>query len=149
MRWTGWIFVLAVTGLAGTAVGYQPGCAECNGGMAGGAWGQALDAEPCCGRPGYCLVPGCCEDTRHCCDNAWAGYCEHRTRGEAFLTRVGGPCCGSRPCYRGPMTPGYAAYPCDPATMQPTPAIRPLPVPPLEPIPPDKVTRLPDVSLVR
>ena len=41
----------------------------------------AMDGSPCCSPPGYTLVPGCCECSRHCCDNAWGRlHREHRAR---------------------------------------------------------------------
>ena len=125
MRWTGWVVAAAVIGLTGPATGYQPGCASCNGGASAGSWTQqGLDAEACAGPAGYCLVPGCCEETRHCCDNAWAGYCDHRARVDAFWARVGTPhaCPHTRPCRQAPM---YCGSPCDACytgSMQPTPA---------------------------
>ena len=53
--------------------------------------GWALDGDICGTPAGYCLAPGCCEYSRHCCDNAWAGYCQHRAKVDAFWSRVGGP----------------------------------------------------------
>ena len=52
MRWTGWVLMAAVIATAGSAAGYQPGCASCNGGTTVGPW----DAEPCAGPP--TLLPG-------------------------------------------------------------------------------------------
>ena len=70
----------------------NPGCAGCNGKTScGQASPWAMDGAPCCSPPGYTLVPGCCECSRHCCDNAWAGYCEHRAQVDAFWARVGVP----------------------------------------------------------
>ena len=109
MRGTGWVFAVAVIGLAGTAAGYQPGCAGCNGGIATGPLAQrGLDAEVCASPAGYTLAPGCCEDRRRCCDNAWAGYCEHRAKVEAFWAGVGVP--GS--CGRGRICRPASVVPC-------------------------------------
>jgi hypothetical protein len=131
MRWTGWVLAVAVLGLAGPAAGYQPGCASCNGGMNVGF----LGAEPCAGPPGYCLAPGCCEDHRYCCDNAWAGYCEHRARVDAFWARVGQPNAYGcrRTCVQAPMPCYCSGEPSATPVMQPTPATRPTPA--LQPIP--------------
>jgi hypothetical protein len=128
MRWTGWVLMAAAITVAGSAAGYQPGCASCNGGNTVGPW----DAEPCAGPSCYCLAPGCCEEHRHCCDNAWAGYCEHRARVDAFWTSVGEPgkCTCRRPCRQAPMAS------CSSCAPYPTPAMRPTPaLPPQSPTP--------------
>ena len=93
MRWIGVILTAAiVAGFVGSASGQQSGCAGCNGKTPfGHASPWSMDGAPCCSPPGYTLVPGCCEYSRHCCDNAWAGYCEHRARVESFWARVGVP----------------------------------------------------------
>lgn len=136
MQWTGWICGVVVIGLAGSAAGYQPGCMGCNRGTTTGP----LYAEACASPPGYALMPGCCEEHRRCCDNAWAGYCDHRARVEAYWYRVGTPAAHarSRPCRKAPMTPCTTGQPCsapDPI-MQPTPAEpepAPMPLPPQSP----------------
>ena len=149
MRWIGAILAMAiVAGFIGSASGQQAGCAACNGttpfahaspwSMDGGA----------CAPPGYTLVPGCCEYSQHCCDNAWAGYCEHRAKVQSFWARVGVPkprCCrpfarsaapangcpeSMTPCTR-PMPEGTLMP--TPATMQPTPAARSARVTPVFP----------------
>ena len=136
MRWTGWIFVVAVIGLAGSAAGYQPGCVGCSHGTTAGPW----SAEACASPAGYALAPGCCEPHRRCCDNAWAGYCDHRARVEAFWSRVGTPAAyaRSRPCRQAPMVPCTISEPCSvsdpvmqPTPTEPTPA--PMPAPPEAP----------------
>ena len=33
------------------------------------------------------VSPGCCEERRHCFDNAWDGYCQERARGTPFGAR--------------------------------------------------------------
>ena len=35
------------------------------------------------------MQPGCGECQPHCCDNAWAGYCQEKARQQAFWYRVG------------------------------------------------------------
>ena len=144
MRWIPWMLAVAVVGLAGPAAGYQPGCASCN-----GAGYRGLDAEPCASPCDYCLAPGCCEKYRHCCDNAWAGYCEHRAKVDAFWYRVGVPgnCGRGCPCRYTPVP----YVPCDapaPGPMQPTPAvapgpIAPVPIPPVNPMPSGPVPKGP------
>jgi hypothetical protein len=138
MRRTSWLLAAAIIGLAGTAVGYQPNCASCNGGATARTWAQkGFDAEACGAPCGYSLVPGCCEDTRHCCDNAWAGYCDHRAKVEAFWARVGVP--GS--CGRGRVCRGAPMGSCCPSNVapasvgEPTPAI-PTPAHTAMPAPP-------------
>jgi hypothetical protein len=138
MRWTGLVLAVLVIGLAEAAAGGQPGCANCNGGGATGLWAQSwLYADAGAGPACYCLVPGCCEETRHCCDNAWAGYCEHRARVDAWWARVGTPdaCTHSRPCRKAPMGRCSTCAPCSGATMQPTPATG-SPTPAAAPVPP-------------
>jgi hypothetical protein len=126
MRWTSWILAVTVIGLAGPAAGYQPGCVGCNGGMTAQ---QGLDAEACASPGDYCLTPGCCEDHRPCCDNAWAGYCDHRAKVEAFWARVGAPkSCGRGKICRPTPVASDVPCPCSTETMQPTPAV-PAPTP--------------------
>jgi hypothetical protein len=80
------------------------------------------------------LVPGCCENTHPCCNNAWAGYCEHRAKVQAFWAKVGTP----RPCTGifspiMPCAPAHAKVVCVPSCEQPTPAV-PVAVPPKVPV---------------
>ena len=123
MRWIGVVWTAAmVAGFAGSAGGQQSGCAGCNGKTSfahASPW--AMDGAPCCSPPGYTLVPGCCEGSRHCCDNAWAGYCDHRARVESFWARVGVPkprrcCLGGQPAASGSSCPE-----------SPVPGVRPVP----------------------
>ncbi len=142
MRTTRWVIVAAVLGLASPAAGHPSGCAQCNRGQAAGptaSW--ALDAEACATPPGYTLVPGCCEYSRHCCDNAWAGYCEHRAKMDAFWARVGTQKSHSRPtaCRQAPTVP-CAENPAKAA--EPIPADPPVTAPPLPPTAaPEKAAR--------
>jgi hypothetical protein len=128
MRWTGWIFVVAVLGLAGSAAGFQPGCASCNQGRTTGPW----DAEACAAPAGFALVPGCFEEHRHCCDNAWDGYCEHRAKVDACWYRLGTPAAYARcrPCRQAFPQGCTSCEPCSTPMMQatPTPAA-PVPAP--------------------
>lgn len=130
MQWTRWLLAVVVMGLACQTVAGQPGCAGCDdGGMTTGVWTQSwLGAEPCAGPAGYCLAPGCCEDTHRCCDNAWAGYCEHRAKVEAFWARVGTPkaCARPRPCRQAPMGQCSTCETFCDGTMQPMPVAQPL-----------------------
>lgn len=142
MRATDWVIVAVVIGLAGPAAGQPTGCAVCNRGQAKGpnaSW--AFDAEACATPPGYSLAPGCCEQSRHCCDNAWAGYCEHRAKVEACWARVGTPKPHGRPtiCRPAPMAP-YCENPA--AAVAPTPANPPAaPSPSPAPAPPEKAAK--------
>lgn len=127
MRWTGCLLATVVMGLAPPVFGGQPGCASCNGGAANVWVTRGLGGEACFSPCGYELVPGCCEDVRHCCDNAWAGYCDHRARVDAFWAKVGMPkAYGHGPCAR-PVRDAYgtstSATPCQ---TTPTPAVKPL-----------------------
>ena len=76
----------------------------------------------CHSPPAYNLAPGCCEPRRHCFDNAWDGYCEHRAKWDTFWCKVGtGALCPCSHCYTRDgrsaameveMRPGAAAYGC-------------------------------------
>lgn len=139
MRWTGWIFVATIViGLAGPAAGGQPGCMGCNRAMTAGPW----CVEACATSPGYALMPGCCEEHRRCCDNAWAGYCDHRAQVEAFWARVGTPAAYTRlrPCRMAPMGPCAVGESCTAAdpSLQPTPAA---PEPALKPSAPEPLEK--------
>jgi hypothetical protein len=123
MRWVAVVLTgVVIAGLAGSAVGQPSGCAGCNGKTLfpyAGHW--SMDGAPCCSPPGFTLVPGCCECSRHCCDNAWAGYCDHRAKVENFWSRVGVPkphrCC--------PVVQSTAPTPACPEA--PMPDVRPAP----------------------
>ncbi len=138
MQWTSRILIVGILCAASSATGYQPGCANCNAGLSKPSWNyHGMDAEACASPCGYSLAPGCCEDTRHCCDNAWAGYCEHRARVDAFWYRVGAPgwCGRGKNSCQAPMMPCQS---CAAATMDathPTPAAAPtappVPAPPV------------------
>ncbi len=129
MRRINWILAAAVfVGVAGPAASLDAGCgcAECNGAMAAGYW--ALGGPACCSPPGYCLAPGCGEDSRPCCDNAWAGYCQRKAKVQAFWAKVGVP----KPPRRRPAFYRYIPWlapSCDgpSPTAQPTPDVPPAP----------------------
>ena len=148
MRWTIGILALAVIAMADRAVGGQPGCTSCNRGTTADSWSlRGWDAEACASPGGYSLTPGCCEDHRRCCDNAWAGYCDHRARVEAFWTRVGTPrsCYRAGPCRHLPLADSIPCEPCTSDAAQPMPA-DPTPAPadmPTPPAVPDKTGRNP------
>jgi hypothetical protein len=123
MRWIAMILTAAfVAASVGSASGQQTGCAGQNGKTPlRQAAPSSLDGAPCYSPPGYALAPGCCEFSRRCCDNAWAGYCEHRARVESFWARVGVP--KARRC-RLVSQPAASVAPCPESA---TPAIRPAP----------------------
>jgi hypothetical protein len=130
MRSTVWV-LMALVGLAASAAEGQAGCTNCKGKLPPG-----LDAEACAAPGGFCLEPGCCEESRRCCDNAWAGYCDHRARVDAFWSRVGVP--GSHG--RGRACRWAVTTPCSmceqaPADLQPLPAVN-SPTPAPSPAPP-------------
>ena len=146
MRWTSWILAAMVVGLAGPAGGNQPGCTDCSRGpRVKPSVMRALDAEACCWTPGCSLAPDCSDNARHCCDNAWAGYCEHRAKVEAFWARVGtsGTCARSKPCRKPAAAPCSADISYPTPTIQPKPAIAPqnLETAPEPPVPTGKAAR--------
>jgi hypothetical protein len=159
MRSTGCLFVMVIVGLPYPAFGAQPGCASCNGGAAN-VWAmRGLGAEACASPCGHALVPGCCEDTRHCCDNAWAGYCDHRARVDAFWAKVGTPGACGHGCFSRPVR-GASCDKCSSSgngNASPTPAVKLLPAPPkpeppvapLPPTPSDKASRATSNSRLR
>jgi hypothetical protein len=121
MRWTNGLMVLIVVGLANSAFGLQPGCAGC-------AKSNPWYAEACAAPAGYALAPGCCEEHRQCCDNAWDGYCEHRARVEACWARA-----GTKASYYG-CQPWRFPWPTscvssDSCTSCTTPVVQPSPTP--------------------
>jgi hypothetical protein len=130
MRWTGGLIVVAAfglgLGLVGSAFGAQPGCLGCNQSEMLSIWG----AEACASPAGHALVPGCCPEHRRCCDNAWAGYCDHRARVEAYWAQAGtgAPYPRCRPCRQ------TMPAPCDSCETFSTPVVQPTP-PPAVPVP--------------
>jgi hypothetical protein len=69
----------------------------------------------------YSLAPGCCEERRHCFDNAWAGYCDRRAHWDTVWCKVGtGGLYSCSNCIRdgrgvaleAPLQPGAAACGC-------------------------------------
>jgi hypothetical protein len=128
------VLVAVIVGLAAPVAGHESGCAQCNRNTTvGQTTGWALDAEAGRTPPGYSLTPGCCEWSRPCCDNAWAGYCEHRAKVDAFWSRVGGakPTCRAAACRQAMPA---ACDPCPCCVMQSAPtatpdAVSPAPTP--------------------
>lgn len=88
MRRTRTILAAAIVAVSvGSAWGQQTPCAGCSKSMIQVQPSQAeLTCPPCC-----TMGNDCCETPRHCCDNAWAGYCEHRAKVDAFWSGVGVP----------------------------------------------------------
>lgn len=147
MRWTHLpLALLAVSGLAVPAVGFQPTWVE-GSGYAGPVYNHAYCA-PACGASFCGLVPGCCEFPPSACENAWVGYCEERAKWKAFWYRVGVP--GTTSCSQP-----TAAWPCPPDPSQPMvqpspatsgpPTVQPLPPVPAEPSGPAEPPALPPV----
>jgi hypothetical protein len=112
--------------------------ADCGcGGMSNRSY-NSLSGPPCFSPPSGCLTPGCCECPPTACDNAWAGYCQHKAKWQAYFTKVGTP----RPAYYygnrcaspcGTPTPAAREAPAEPS---PKPVVSPEPDnPPLPPEP--------------
>ena len=140
MRWTISASVTLLVGLASSASAGQPACANCNSGPTAAWVARGFGAEACASPCGYSLQPGCCEDTRHCCDNAWDGYCEHRARVDAFWARVGTPEACGRGCF-GRAARGAGCETCLPCSGSncngsPTPAKQAAPPQETAPMPP-------------
>lgn len=99
-------------------------------------------AAPACGAPnGYAGYQACCPKSPHCCDNAWACYCEWKAKWHSLWSRVGEPPCGY--CgicgAKGCQHMAYSSYtPADmmvPDSGVPTPTPVPAPVEQLGPMP--------------
>jgi hypothetical protein len=111
------------------------------GGMSNRSY-QSLSGPPCFSPLN--LAPGCCECPPSACDNAWAGYCQHKAKWQAYFAQVGTPRAG---CYSscrsgrcasscGTPTPAVREVPASPAETTPTPAVSAGPEePPLPPLP--------------
>jgi hypothetical protein len=119
--------------------------ADCGcGGMSRGSY-NSLSGPPCFSPPGGYLAPGCCECPPSACDNAWAGYCEHKAKWQAFFARVGAPQTNcrypNRYCYGSP-TPAMRDVPAENVPSS-KPAVAPAPSKPdLPPAPtPEKTSR--------
>jgi hypothetical protein len=126
-------------GLMAVCVTIAAEAADCGcGGMSRRSY-NSLSGPPCFSPPDCSLAPGCCECPPSACDNAWAGYCEHKAKWQAFFARVGAPRntygCGN--CGYGSPTPATRDYPAD-GTLAPKPAtaletgkqpVPPVPVP--------------------
>lgn len=92
MRWMNWVSAaVLLSSLTTASLAGQPDCGCRGATMMNQPGYAALCGEACCSPPGYALVPGCCEDWKPCCANAWAGYCAHRSKVDACWSRVGMP----------------------------------------------------------
>jgi hypothetical protein len=132
MRRTGWILATAmIAGCVGQAGGGQPGYV---GSGEGSTLGQpnyaSLSGEACCSPNGYAgsspIHSSCCCNSNPCCNNAWDGYCEHKARVQAWVSRIGAkpqwcPCVPRRASSIVPPCVEYSA-----PTAQPTPAVAPV-----------------------
>jgi hypothetical protein len=147
MRWTDWILTAAMVAVCVGQANGQSGCRGCGGGTA--AWqsnSMYLAGEACLSPPGYAggiAMSGCyCGPSQPCCDNAWAGYCCHHAKVQAFLTRIGVP---KVRCYPGSpkaVMPAAGCVECPDPTEQPTPTVAPIrPLPPVPPVPATKTSR--------
>jgi len=77
MRSVYWVpAVLMMGSLTSSAAEFGPGCAACAKSSHRGLY--AAYAAPACAATAYGMVPGCCEFSPSCCDDAWAGYCQER-----------------------------------------------------------------------
>jgi hypothetical protein len=146
MRWTICTFAITFFGWAGSLLG-GTNCVGCK-----GPTNSVWECEPCATPPGFALEPGCCEEHRHCCDNAWAGYCDHRAKVDACWSQVGNaswgirlrPCRGTNVCYSCPektnscvdKTNSHQDRPM-PSQGRSAPTLAPVPTePPIAPAPP-------------
>ncbi len=92
MRWMDWVSAAVFfSSLSAAALAGPPDCGCRSAAIMNRPGYAALCGEACSCPSGYALVPGCCEDCKPCCDNAWAGYCQHRTKVDACWSRVGVP----------------------------------------------------------
>lgn len=143
MRWMHWVsaaLFLSTVVWSQSVWAINPGCGCRTLSGDGPINYAALSGGACCSPTGFAMAPGCCEYYKPCCDNAWAGYCEHRQKVDAFWSRVGTP--HPRVCTVPPRR--AMGFTCDPdwtdATMErtersvsamppsrPTPAVRPAP----------------------
>lgn len=132
MRLTQWILTAAIAAICVGQANGQSGCPGCGGGSAAGQPDlMSLSGEACCSPPGYAgglTGPGCCcGPSRPCCGNAWAGYCCHHAKVQAFLSRVGVPKVRAYPGAPKETMP-VAPCPCvehSIPTAQPTPTVAP------------------------
>ncbi len=98
MRRTFWIISFGAAMLLTQAAMAQEPCAQTATAEAPAA-GCLFCQAKCHPAPAYNLAPGCCEPRRHCFDNAWDGYCEHRARWDTFWCKVGtGALCPCTSC---------------------------------------------------
>lgn len=149
---------IIASGLIVACMAVAANAADCGcGGMSKQSY-NALSGPPCYSPPGCYLAPGCCECPPSPCDNAWAGYCQHKARVQAYFAKVGTPTPGylyghSGHCYRGCGAPTPAVRrDCESPTVKeapsenipaPKPAVSPEPSKQEVPLPPtpEKVSR--------
>jgi hypothetical protein len=111
-------------------VGYGQSCSSCQSctscqscsGCRSGMFCTCRPAKCCHCESIYSLAPGCCEERRHCFDNAWAGYCDRRAHWDTVWCKVGTGglySCSTCPTHDGrgvaleaPLQPGAAACGC-------------------------------------
>jgi hypothetical protein len=139
MRWTQWIWTAAIVAACVGQANGQFGCRGCGGGQSNPMY---LSGEACYSPPGYAggiATSGCsgyCGPSRTCCDNAWAGYCCHHAKVQAFLTRVGVPKVRCYPCAPQAVAPATGYFGDTAPTTQPAPTAAPIrPLPPVNPTP--------------
>ncbi len=137
MRWSGLLACcVAMFALAGFTATSQAACLGCGQGTVVSPW----ESEACASPAGYTLAPGCCPEHRRCCDNAWAGYCEHRAKVEACWARAGtntvkhhvplrpgAPCIGNSNYYYGDSCTEQPAIQSNPTPAAPMPPTTPAP----------------------
>ena len=98
------------------------GCAQTGRGCPSGIFCTCSHPRCCHCESAYSLAPGCCEARRHCFDNAWDGYCEHRAHWDTVWCKVGtGALYSCTPCptcdgrgvaLEAPLQSGAAACGC-------------------------------------
>ncbi len=119
MQWRDWLSAAVLASSLSTVTLAAAADCGCRGAALMNYPGYAaLCGEACCCSPGYALVPGCCENYKPCCDNAWAGYCEHRAKVDARRSRVGVPHAGRHAA----VCCGWAAIETEESPLQPIPA---------------------------
>jgi len=145
MRWMCWVSTIL---LVGRMIGVAAAC-DCDKNRTvlpavAPASFAVLSSDVCCAPGGYVTVPGCCEELRPCCANAWAGFCVRKSmkhdacRGCAGIPRGvwhGGVWYesdgfrSSNCCNSGGVSNADEPTTIQPAPTSPTPTPTPAPVP--------------------